>query len=84
MTCSAPSVLTTGIVWQRFPVAASCVIFLGLISYLKNFLYPMFAVLVVLACLEKLAATANTIAVERDWVGLAMHLSQKRPLVPDV
>jgi hypothetical protein len=28
----------------------------------------LFIVLGVLACVEKLAATANTVAVERDWV----------------
>lgn len=28
----------------------------------------LFLAVVLLACMEKLAATANTVAVERDWV----------------
>ncbi|KAL8725817.1 MAG: hypothetical protein Q9181_006272, partial [Wetmoreana brouardii] len=55
--------------WQRIPVAISCVIFLGLASFdLENTLHVLFITLVILACLEKIAATANTVSVERDWV----------------
>jgi solute carrier family 40 (iron-regulated transporter), member 1 len=57
------------IVWQRIPVALSCVCFILLLSHdvpnLATFLFPA---VVILACLEKLASVANTVAVERDWV----------------
>ncbi|KAI4234033.1 MAG: hypothetical protein LQ349_004039 [Xanthoria aureola] len=58
------------IVWQRLPVAASCTIFAALLflPQLERHSYILFAALVVLACVEKVAATANTVAVERDWV----------------
>ncbi|KAL9060554.1 MAG: hypothetical protein Q9206_000964 [Seirophora lacunosa] len=61
--------IRASIMWQRIPVAASCVIFIVLNSFpLQDItLHLFFLVLVVSACLEKLAATANTIAVERDW-----------------
>ncbi|PKY03533.1 hypothetical protein P168DRAFT_269833 [Aspergillus campestris IBT 28561] len=63
------------IVWQRIPVIASCVCFL----FLMNGVLPpvFFAAAVLLACVEKLAATANTVAVERDWaivVSDALHM----------
>ncbi len=35
----------------------------------------LFSTLVVLACPEKLASIANTVAVERDWVSL-VHLNR--------
>lgn len=57
-------------VWQRVPVAASCLCFLALLKSVDSL--PITSVLFVvvgfLACLEKLASTANTVAVERDWV----------------
>ena len=34
--------------------------------------YALFATLVILACPEKLASIANTVAVERDWVSLVV------------
>ncbi|KAJ6184713.1 hypothetical protein N7519_006014 [Penicillium mononematosum] len=56
------------VVWQRVPVAVSCLCF---IANLSTDSWPLtiglFAVQGLLACMEKLAATANTVAVERDW-----------------
>lgn len=56
--------------WQRIPVAVSCIIFAGLLSptQLENHSHILFTALAALACIEKVAATANTVAVERDWV----------------
>ena len=63
-------------VWQRLPVAGSCIIFAGLLSLpqFKDHSHILFAVLAVFACLEKVAATANTVAVERDWVSHIFEL----------
>ena len=68
-------------VWQRLPVAASCAIFASLSSLprLGNHSHVLFIALTALACVEKLAATANTVAVERDWVS---HMSAW-PYVPN-
>ncbi|OCK82278.1 hypothetical protein K432DRAFT_349323 [Lepidopterella palustris CBS 459.81] len=58
------------IVWQRVPVAISCLLLL-LILHLGNMrvlLLSCFAASVALACVEKLASVANTVAIERDWV----------------
>ncbi|QQK44051.1 Ferroporti-1 [Penicillium digitatum] len=56
------------IVWQRVPVAISCLCF---VVTLSTDSWPrtiaLFAVQGLLACVEKLASTANTVAVERDW-----------------
>jgi hypothetical protein len=58
-------------VWQRVPVAASCLCFVALLKSADSLLITsgVFVVVGFLACLEKLASTANTVAVERDWVG---------------
>ncbi|EAW17500.1 putative iron-regulated transporter [Aspergillus fischeri NRRL 181] len=60
------------IVWQRVPVAVSCACFVALLmpSYRESepIVSGLFLAVVLLACMEKLAATANTVAVERDWV----------------
>ena len=60
------------LVWQRIPVAMSCLVFLILARLRTAFeiRLVLFSVLVVLACPEKLASIANTVAVERDWVSL--------------
>ncbi|GKZ46403.1 hypothetical protein AbraIFM66951_009336 [Aspergillus brasiliensis] len=56
------------IIWQRLPVAASCACFTVLLRpSTMAFTSLIFAVTVLLACMEKLAATANSVAVERDW-----------------
>ncbi|KZN88568.1 Solute carrier family 40 member [Penicillium chrysogenum] len=56
------------IVWQRVPVAVSCLCFIVTLSTDSWALtIGLFAVQGLLACMEKLAATANTVAVERDW-----------------
>lgn len=58
-------------VWQRIPVAGSCLCFIALLKYPEywGLSVILFVVVGLLACVEKLAATANTVAVERDWVG---------------
>ncbi|CRG84408.1 Solute carrier family 40 member 1 [Talaromyces islandicus] len=63
-------VLRSSIVWQRIPVAASCLIILLLLSQEGVSLSSnaLFACASLLACVEKLASVANTVAVERDWV----------------
>ncbi|KAJ6037050.1 hypothetical protein N7540_001329, partial [Penicillium herquei] len=60
--------LRHSIVWQRVPVAASCMCFVAF-SATKNepAILVLFVAVIFLACIEKLAATANTVAVERDW-----------------
>ncbi|RAH65792.1 putative iron-regulated transporter [Aspergillus aculeatinus CBS 121060] len=60
--------LRHSIVWQRLPVAGSCACFVVLLASSNSTLrILLFVATVVLACFEKLAATANTVAVERDW-----------------
>ncbi|KAJ5909122.1 hypothetical protein N7495_001804, partial [Penicillium taxi] len=60
--------LRHSIVWQRIPVAASCLCFAYLFSTSGSGVATvLFIVAGFLACLEKLAATVNTVAVERDW-----------------
>ncbi|KAJ5587444.1 uncharacterized protein N7459_003209 [Penicillium hispanicum] len=60
--------LRHSIVWQRVPVAASCLCFITLLfSASWSTTLTLFVIVGFLACLEKLAATANTVAVERDW-----------------
>ncbi|KAJ5312693.1 hypothetical protein N7508_003523 [Penicillium antarcticum] len=60
--------LRYSIVWQRIPVAVSCLCFVLLLNT-KTWTMSLllFAVQGLLACVEKLAATANAVAVERDW-----------------
>ncbi|KAI8933653.1 hypothetical protein NX059_009375 [Plenodomus lindquistii] len=64
-------VVRQSIVWQRVSVAISCSILVLMLhrGEDKDFLtYTLFAVSVILACFEKLAFVANTVAVERDWI----------------
>ncbi|KAI0070260.1 hypothetical protein K474DRAFT_1687515 [Panus rudis PR-1116 ss-1] len=62
-------VLRLSIVWQRVPVAISCLCFMSLLARdSERFTVALFSVVVMLACMEKLAAAVNTVAVERDWV----------------
>ena len=60
------------IVGQRLPVILSCLVFWLLLEYQKlmpNVIIGLcFGLSVLLACMEKLSATMNIIAVERDWV----------------
>lgn len=66
------NIVRTSIVGQRIPVAASCALLLVLelkestLGYRKD--NGIFAVIVLLAVVEKLCSTLNTISVERDWV----------------
>ncbi|KAL4867551.1 hypothetical protein BDV12DRAFT_118790 [Aspergillus spectabilis] len=62
------SAIRHSIIWQRIPVAASCVC-LGflLTSPSIQVAWILFTALIVFAGIEKLAATANTVSVERDW-----------------
>ncbi|ROV97798.1 hypothetical protein VPNG_08664 [Cytospora leucostoma] len=67
------SVIRASIVGQRVPVAASCALFLVLLSSKPGASGPetelvIFMVIVSLAVFEKLCSTMNTISVERDWV----------------
>lgn len=63
-------------VWQRIPVAASCLIILLLLSQdgVSMSSYALFACASLLACVEKLASVANTVSVERDWVSQTLFL----------
>ncbi|EED17365.1 iron-regulated transporter, putative [Talaromyces stipitatus ATCC 10500] len=63
----------TSIVGQRLAVAGSCVIF-GLLQQENDIIRGgkvkdgLFAVTVVLACVEKLCSVLNTVSIERDWI----------------
>ncbi|KAJ5558334.1 hypothetical protein N7535_008547 [Penicillium sp. DV-2018c] len=60
--------LRHSIVWQRIPVAVSCLCFVAALSIeSRTATVVLFACQGLLACVEKLAAAANTVAVERDW-----------------
>ncbi|KZM28035.1 uncharacterized protein EKO05_0003774 [Ascochyta rabiei] len=64
-------VVRQSIVWQRLSVALSCLILIVLLagkSLGGLVLHGLFAVVVALAGVEKLAFVANTVAVERDWI----------------
>lgn len=66
------SVIRASIIGQRVPVAASCFLFLVLLSN-PGTQGPktergIFVVIVCLAVVEKLCSTMNIISVERDWV----------------
>ncbi|KAL4740969.1 Ferroporti-1 [Aspergillus similis] len=62
------SAIRHSIIWQRLPVAVSCIC-LGLLlrSPPVHLSWLLFIALVLLAGVEKLAATVNTVSVERDW-----------------
>ncbi|KAL3486632.1 Ferroporti-1 [Aspergillus germanicus] len=62
------SAIRHSIIWQRIPVAVSCVCLGVLLTGPSLRLsWGLFIALVLLAGVEKLAATANTVSVERDW-----------------
>jgi iron-regulated transporter 1 len=65
------SAIRCTIILQRVPVALSCLLFVALVRS-SGAASPWFPVVLacatVLACVEKLATVANTVAVERDWV----------------
>ncbi|KAF1985540.1 iron-regulated transporter [Aulographum hederae CBS 113979] len=64
-------VVRVSIVGQRIAVAVSCVIFLLLeisVCPIQSMKIGMLVLLTLLACVEKLCATLNTVSVERDWV----------------
>ncbi|KAF2638274.1 iron transporter [Massarina eburnea CBS 473.64] len=69
------------IIYQRFPVASSCLILLVLLKSTEARFQTIgwFGLCVALACIEKLAFVGNTVAVERDWaVVIAGVLNVKR------
>ncbi|KAL3432626.1 Ferroporti-1 [Aspergillus tetrazonus] len=75
------SAIRHSIIWQRVPVAVSCVC-LGLLlrSPPGHLSWLLFIALVLLAGVEKLAATVNTVSVERDWavvISEALLVSRK-------
>ena len=61
-------------------MALSCACFAALLTPLgPSYISPLlFAVVILLACFEKLAYTANTVAVERDWVSFSHYLGQAK------
>ncbi|KAH7160782.1 hypothetical protein EDB81DRAFT_839257 [Dactylonectria macrodidyma] len=64
-------VVRLSIVLQRASVAASCIVFfvLGRAQHTAQALRAsLLALLAVMACVEKLAAMMNVVAVERDWL----------------
>ena len=64
-------VVRQSIVWQRISVALSCLILAALLAGNPQnwlILHGLFATIVALAGVEKLAFVANTVAVERDWI----------------
>lgn len=64
-------VVRASIVGQRMAVAASCGILWAMESkrdMSTNMKQSLFAVTVLLACVEKLCSVANLVSVERDWV----------------
>lgn len=67
------NVVRASIVGQRLPVAATCALLLVLEINGSTWGFrkdnAIFAVIVMLAVVEKLCSTMNTISVERDWVG---------------
>lgn len=56
-------------------MAASCLCFVALSTLADStgLTIGLFALVGLLACMEKLAATANTVAVERDWVCIPFY-----------
>lgn len=73
------TVVRASIVGQRVPVAASCALFLVLLWRAEAGAAGngIFAVIVMLAVVEKLCSTMNLISVERDWVRI--FLSKRCP-----
>ncbi|KAF2017624.1 hypothetical protein BU24DRAFT_420667 [Aaosphaeria arxii CBS 175.79] len=63
-------VVRQSIMWQRYTVAVSCLILQVLLWSNEDRLLTLtwFGIAIVLACFEKLAFVANTVAVERDWL----------------
>lgn len=64
-------VVRQSIIWQRASVALSCLVLALLLAGNPQnglVLYGLFATIVALAGVEKLAFVANTVAVERDWI----------------
>jgi iron-regulated transporter 1 len=66
-------VVRQSIVWQRLSVAVSCLVLVAMLMLRGKgerslVTYVLFVISVVLACIEKLAFVANTVAVERDWI----------------
>ncbi|OJD29534.1 iron-regulated transporter [Diplodia corticola] len=64
-------VVRLSIVLQRLAVATSCVLFWFLSTgwgWIRALQSGSLAILAVLACVEKLCAVMNLVAVERDWV----------------
>jgi iron-regulated transporter 1 len=61
--------IRNSIIWQRIPVAFSCVVFLFLLANPNSVLvfWVCFPLVVILSCIEKLASITNTVSVERDW-----------------
>lgn len=68
------TVVRVSIIGQRISVVVSCGLF-WILEQMKERLEEgvtraLFAMVVLLACVEKLCAVMNLVAIERDWVGL--------------
>ena len=66
-------VVRMSIIGQRIAVAASCVLFVimqeqRLLSRNGSLRQGLFALVILLACVEKVCSVMNLVAVERDWV----------------
>ncbi|GAB7339085.1 hypothetical protein MBLNU457_5740t1 [Dothideomycetes sp. NU457] len=64
------TVIRLSIAGQRSATAFTCVLLYLLTVWDRTLshAWPLLLVLAILACVEKLSATMNTIAIERDWV----------------
>ena len=65
------TILRISIIGQRVSVAGSCGLFWAMLQapgISKTAINGLFSATVLLACVEKLAASVNLISVERDWV----------------
>ncbi|CAN6674758.1 hypothetical protein TRVA0_064S00122 [Trichomonascus vanleenenianus] len=66
------TVVRVSIIYQRLAIVLSCAIFWIMLTQSKKLSnavsFVLLALNVVLACVERLCSTMNTVSVERDWV----------------
>lgn len=65
------TVVRASILGQRIPVATSCALFWIILwksGIAQRTTYGLFAVIVMLGCIEKLSSGVNLVSVERDWI----------------
>jgi iron-regulated transporter 1 len=77
--------IRASIILQRAAVSLSCVLFAFLLwqgQPSRLIFIVLFSIVVVLACVEKVAFVANTVSVERDWVPvIARSLDHDRSIL---